>query len=472
MRISILGTGYVGLVSGACLAEKGHDVSCIDVDAAKVDRINRGESPIFERSLDDLLKRNIGRRLRATVDARAAILASDMTLIAVGTPFDGKRIDLKYIREAAKVIGEALRAKDGYHVVTVKSTVVPGTTDGVVLPALEEASGKRAGADFGVGMNPEFLTEGEAVSDFMEPDRIVCGGIDARTCEALEALYADFPGVPRMRTNNATAEMIKYASNALLASMISFSNELANLGSALGHIDTVDVMRGLHLSRYLSLTPEAGGVPPEAGGVPPENGAKASDPAAALRFPPINSFLMAGCGFGGSCLPKDVSALVAHGEAAGVPMDMLKSVLRINARQPDQIFRLLSKHFPSLADRRIAVLGLSFRPETNDMRESPAIPVVHRLLKEGASVTAYDPVASHEARAVFKAGNAGGNGPVLAESLEEALSGAEAIILITRWKEFEKVPALLAGRSPQPVFVDGRRMLAKSSLARYEGIGL
>ena len=181
MKVSILGTGYVGLVTGACLAEKGHDVVCIDLDASKVERINRGESPIFEKGLDELLRRHAGRKLRATLETRAAVLETDMTLIAVGTPFDGQRIDLSYIRESAKAVGRALADKPGYHCVVVKSTVVPRTTDDVVLPILEEASGKKAGPDFGVGMNPEFLTEGEAVADFMDPDRIVIGGIDERS---------------------------------------------------------------------------------------------------------------------------------------------------------------------------------------------------------------------------------------------------------------------------------------------------
>jgi UDPglucose 6-dehydrogenase/GDP-mannose 6-dehydrogenase len=444
MKISIMGTGYVGLVTGACLSEKGHEVTCIDVDAGKVDRINRGESPIFENGLDALLQKHIGKNLRASTDAKGAILASDMTMIAVGTPFDGERIDLKFIRACAITIGEAIKAKPSYHTVIVKSTVVPGTTDGVVLPILEEASGKRAGADFGVGMNPEFLTEGEAVSDFMEPDRIVCGGIDDRTRDALEALYAPFKGVPTLRTNNGTAEMIKYSSNALLANLISFSNELANLGAALGNIDTVEVMKGLHLSRYLSLPDGKGG----------------------LRFPPINSFIMAGCGYGGSCLPKDVSALVAHGKAVGVPMDMLQASLSVNARQPAQVFRLLGKHFPSLQGKRVTVLGLSFRPDTNDMRESPAIPIVRRMHEEGAVVTAYDPAAAHEGKAIF------GDTIAIADSLEKSLDGAEAVVLVTRWKEFERVPGLLSALAHPPVLVDGRRMLDKASVKRYEGIGL
>lgn len=443
MKVSIIGTGYVGLVTGVCLAERGHDVTCVDVDASKVDRINRGEPPIFERGLEELLRRTAGKSLTATLDAEGAIRSTDLTLIAVGTPFDGQRIDLKYVKQSAETIGRALAKKSGYHVVVVKSTVVPGTTDRVVLPIVEEASGKRAGRDFGVGMNPEFLTEGEAVSDFMDPDRIVVGGVDARTQDALESLYESFPDAPRIRTNNSTAEMIKYASNAMLATLISFSNELANLGASVGGIDTVDVMRGLHLSRYLS---------------PLENGKRVE--------PSVVSFLMAGCGFGGSCLPKDVSALVAHGRSSGVPMDLLASVLAVNARQVEQVFRLLAKHFPSLEGKRVSVLGLSFRPDTDDMRESPAVPIVRRLQKEGAIVTAYDPAASAEARKIF------GDTLPLGPSLEAALANAEAVVLVTRWKEFERVPEILSRSGRAPVFVDGRRMLDKHAFAHYEGIGL
>ena len=442
-RLSILGVGYVGLVTGVCFAEKGHQVACIDLDRDKVDSINRGQSPIFERGLDELLQKNIGRNLQATLDAAAAIKNSEMTFIAVGTPFDGERIDLTYIKESARVIGEALRDKPGYHVVVVKSTVVPGTTERVVRPILEQASGKKAGVDFGLGMNPEFLTEGEAVGDFMDPDRVVCGGLDSRTQAALEAVYEGFPG-ERLRTNNSTAELIKYASNALLANLISFSNEFANLAAALGDIDAAEVMQGLHSSRYLTTV------------LP--NGERV--------VPPITSFLMGGCGFGGSCLPKDVSALAAQGRALGLPMSSLGAVLQVNQHQFEQVFRLLGKHFPSLEGKRVVVLGLSFRPDTNDMRESPAIPIVRQLLARGAQVSAYDPAASHEAEKIF------GSSLKLAPNLEAALDNVEAIVVVTRWAEFLRVPELLRASGATPLVVDGRRLLAKDSVPRYEGIGL
>lgn len=445
MKVSVLGTGYVGLVSGVCLAEKMHEVICVDVDAAKVDLINQGIPPIFENGLDVLLKKNVGERLSATTDLERAVHETELSLIAVGTPFNGQEIDLTYIREVTRQIGKALRTKLGYHVVVVKSTVVPGTTDNVVRPILEEASGKKAGVDFGVGMNPEFLTEGEAINEFMHPDRIVLGGNDPASIEAQARLYEGFQGIPVIRTNNQTAEMIKYASNSLLATMISFSNEIGNLCSALGGIDVVDVMSGVHSSRYLTV----------------------SLPTGEHHRPSAVSFLAAGCGFGGSCLPKDVSALAAQGRHAGTLMPMLEAVLQVNRGQPERLIGLLTKHYPTLLGVRVAILGLAFRPDTNDMRESPAIPIVRRLLAEGAVVTAYDPAAMEEARRVFK-----GDALVLCESMKQAIKGVEAVVVVTRWNEFEALPHLLKEEKVQPLVVDGRRLLNKHQIARYEGIGM
>jgi UDPglucose 6-dehydrogenase len=248
MRVSIVGTGYVGLVSGACLASIGHDVTCIDLDERKVESINRGVPPIFEEGLEALLGTVIGDRLRATRDLRAAVLDSDLTMIAVGTPFDGKEIDLTYIEDAAQEIGEALAVKNGYHVVVVKSTVVPGTTDDRVAPILEAASGKEIGRDIGVGMNPEFLREGDAISDFVNPDRIVLGGNDERALAVMAELYAPFTETEVVRTTPRTAEMIKYTANSLLATLISFSNEIANLSASVG-VDAMEVMHGVHLDK-------------------------------------------------------------------------------------------------------------------------------------------------------------------------------------------------------------------------------
>lgn len=446
MKISVIGTGYVGLVSGVCLADTGHEVICVDVDPAKVDMINAGQPPIYEKGLEELLTRHCGVGLRATTDLNAAVTATDLSLIAVGTPFDGEAIDLGYIRTAAEQIGAALKTKTAYHVVVVKSTVVPGTSDDVVAPIVAEASGKSLGPDFGVGMNPEFLREGEAVADFMTPDRIVLGANDARCLERMQALYAGFPDTDVVATTPKTAEMIKYTANSLLATMISFSNEIGNLCAHIGGVDVVEVMRGVHLDKR--LTPILGN--------------------SQRVVPTFTTYIEAGCGFGGSCFPKDVKALISFGEAKGQPMDLLSSVIAVNRRQPEQMLRLLNKHYPDVNGLRIGVLGLAFKPGTDDMRESPAIPVVQALVAGGAKVTAFDPIARQEAEHIF---GADGVKISYADSLDDCIEGAEAIMLITRWDLFNALPDLVAGLQPQPLVVDGRRMLDKKRFERYEGIG-
>jgi UDPglucose 6-dehydrogenase len=444
MKVSVIGTGYVGLVTGAGLAEKGHHVTCVDSDARKIAQIRRGVPPFFEPGLEALLRRN-SARLEATTDLARAVCETELSFIAVGTPLAAGQIDLSAVRTASRQIGSVLRDKATYHVVVVKSTVVPGTTERVVLPLLEEASGKQAGVHFGVGTNPEFLTEGQAVQDFLHPDRLVLGALDAPSLAALEELYAGFDGVEGVRTNPRTAEMIKYTANCLLATAISFSNEIANLCAALGGIDVADVMRGVHASKYLTVTPSEG---------------------QRLR-PELEAFLWAGCGFGGSCLPKDLEALIAHGKQVGQPMPLLRAVVDVNEHQPERVVALVRRHFPSLVGVRVAVLGLSFRPGTSDMRESPAIPIVRRLLAEGASVSAYDPAARDEARRVFSDGRVR-----LCQDLDSAVCEADAAVLVTAWDEFRRLPGVLRATGRTPLLVDGRRMLEKTAYEGYEGIGL
>ena len=443
MRVSVIGAGYVGLVTSAGLAEKGHRVTCVDRDESKIALISRGMVPFHEPGLEDLLRRN-GARIEATTDLRRAVLGSSLTLITVGTPTTNGEIDLSAVRAVSRQIGSCLKTKPTHHVVVVKSTVVPGTTERVVLPLLEEASGKKAGVDFSLAANPEFLTEGEAVQDFLHPDRIVLGTLDPAGTAALEELYAGFADVERIQTNPRTAEMMKYAANCLLATTISFSNEIANLCAAVGGIDVTDVMRGVHASKYLTVV---------------------ADDGRRLR-PALVSFLAAGCGFGGSCLPKDLEALIGRGKQAGQPMTLLRAVVAVNERQPDQVVALVRKHFPSLTGVRIAVLGLAFRPGTSDMRESPAIPIVRQLLAAGARVSAYDPAAGAAARTFF-------NGDVtLCADLSSAVADAEAAVLVTRWEEFKGLPDVLGKLGRAPLLVDGRRMLEKAGYERYEGIGL
>jgi UDPglucose 6-dehydrogenase len=445
VNISIVGTGYVGLVTAACLAQKGHKVVCVDIDPVKVTKINQGVSPIYEKGLEEILRQQINVNMVASTDLAKAVVNSDVSLISVGTPFDGSEIDLQFIRQVSQQIGLSLKEKIGYHLVVVKSTVVPGTTDSVVLPTLEEASGKKAGVDFGVGMNPEFLREGEAIEDFLYPDRIVIGGIDIQSRELLSKVYEVFPGVPKVLTTNATAEMIKYTSNSLLATLISFSNEIGNLCGAMGNVDVTEVMKGVHLDKRLCpILPDGQRI-----------------------IPTVTTYIEAGCGFGGSCFPKDVKAIIAHGKKYGRPMKLLDAVMAVNAAQPYEVLALLKKHFPSFAGIKVAVLGLAFKPGTDDMRESPAIPIVQSLRDRGAALKAYDPIARYEAEKLF-----GSEGITYCENLEETLQNVQAIVLLTRWDEFDKVPEFLQGCDPQPVLVDGRRMLDKHSILQYEGIGL
>jgi UDPglucose 6-dehydrogenase/GDP-mannose 6-dehydrogenase len=279
----------------------------------------------------------------------------------------------------------------------------------------------------------------------MKPDRIVLGANDDKCMLLLERLYQGFDGIPKMKTNCKTAEMIKYASNAMLATQISFANEIGNLCSALGGVDIVDVMKGVHLSHYLRPTSRDG----------------------SRVQAPLSSFLEAGCGFGGSCLPKDVNALIAHGENAGSAMPLLSAVIETNRHQPGEVIRLLKKHFPSLKDVRVAILGLSFKPDTDDMRESPAIPIVKELLAQKARLKGYDPAANKEARKLFSSDQL-----ILCESLDEALSGVDAVVLVTRWGQFENVAERISRLNAEAVFVDGRRMLDKHRFVHYEGIGL
>lgn len=444
MKISVIGTGYVGLVSGVCLAEVGHSVTCVDIDENKIANIKQGIPPIHEKGLPELLRRNINKSLHATSDLNEAVQDTAVSIIAVGTPFNGEEIDLRYVEKVAQEIGTALKQKSNYHVVIVKSTVVPGTTDQLIIPIIENASGKSAGKDFGVGMNPEFLREGAAIDDFMNPDRIVLGGIDEKTHRVMEEIYAPFKGVDIIKTNNKTAEMIKYAANSVLATMISFSNEIGNLCTSLGGIDVVEVMNGVHKDKRLSPIMKDG----------------------SRITPGLLTYLEAGCGFGGSCFPKDVKALISHGEKTGNPMTLLNSVIEINRKQPERVLSLLNKHFPSVDGLKIAVLGLAFKPETDDMRESPAIPIVQKLLNSGAILNAYDPVAKTEAEKIF-----GNHNIVYYENLKDTLNGVDVIILLTRWSEFEKLSEIVKTLNPQPLFIDGRRMLNKNEFERYEGIG-
>lgn len=447
MKISVMGTGYVGLVSGTCLAERGHQVTCIDIRSEVVQEINAGRPPIHEIGLDNLLRsaRDKGT-LSATTDAKTAILDSDVTLICVGTPTVDGRMDMSQIVAAAKEIGSALASKRGYHVVAVKSTVLPGTTEGPVKAAIESHSGRKVGDGWGLCMNPEFLREGRAVEDFRVPDRIVVGATDSMTAEVFLNVYADFT-CPKLVTTPRTAEMIKYVSNSLLATMISFSNEIGNMCSAVPGVDARLVWKGVHLDRR--LTPINGPVGGAAG---------------------VTEYLWHGLGFGGSCFPKDVAALRSFGRTVGEQTRMLDAVLDINADQPLRMVALLEKEL-SLAGKTVAVLGLAFKPGTDDLRESPALPLVAELRKKGAKVLVHDPIAMPHAkkRPEFR-------DVVFAEDWAEALRKSDACCLVTAWPEYRSIqPTNFQKLMTRALVIDGRGVFEPAAMAAagvvWRGVG-
>ncbi|MEO5864068.1 MAG: UDP-glucose/GDP-mannose dehydrogenase family protein [Nitrospiraceae bacterium] len=447
MRISIIGTGYVGLVSGTCLASFGHSLICVDIRLEVVEKINRGIAPIYELGLEPLLLKVVeSGNLRATTDLTSAVRDSDITLICVGTPTIGAEADLSQLQTAATAIGAALAEKSGYHAVVVKSTVLPGTTEGIVKVAIEASSGKRLGNGWGLCMNPEFLREGRAVEDFNIPDRIVIGVTDQRVATVALGMYEQFD-CPKLVTSPRTAEMIKYVSNSLLATLISFSNEIANLCATTQGVDARDVWKGVHLDRRLT-------------------------PAKADReHPPgVVEYLWHGLGFGGSCFPKDVAALRGFGQKVGVPTAMLDAVLAINALQPMQMVSLLEQEL-SPKGRTIAILGLAFKPGTDDLRHSPALPVIRALLECGATVVVHDPIAMPGAQKdpIMK-------GAVFASSWQSALKNADACCLITSWPEYRDIrPPDVLRLMKTPVVIDGRGLFDPAEFMaagiRWRGIG-
>jgi UDPglucose 6-dehydrogenase len=413
MKIAVVGSGYVGLVLGACLAETGNDVSCIDKDAAKVRRLKRGVMPIYEPGLEEIVKRNtVEKRLEFTTDLPKAVKAATIVFIAVGTPqHEDGSADLTHVLGVAREIAKAM---NGYKVIVDKSTVPVGTARRV-----REIIARETSHPFSVVSNPEFLKQGAAVEDFLKPDRVVIGVEDEKAQQLMTELYAPYTrtGAPIMVMDTASAEMCKYAANAILATRISFMNEVANVCEAFGaNVD--QVRRAIGSDR---------------------------------RIGP--SFLFPGIGFGGSCFPKDIKALIKFSGDTGYDFQILKAVDRVNQAQKVRFVTKLEQHFGSLKNKTIAVWGLAFKPRTDDMREAPAIPLINRLLEARARVQAFDPQAQPVAKRIF------GNKISLADKSYGALKGADALVIATEWNEFRE-PDFDRMRKlmKTPVIFDGRNI--------------
>jgi len=432
MRIAVVGTGYVGLVVGVCLAENGNSVICVDKDESKISTLRAGRMPIYEPGLEEMVRRNHAlERLTYSTDLSSAVRASEIVFIAVGTPQDEDgSADLRHVLAVARDVG---RAMENYTVIVDKSTVPVGTARRV-----HDAVARETTKAFSVVSNPEFLKQGAALDDFMKPDRVVIGTEpdDERARTVMRELYAPFTrtGAPIMMMDTASAELCKYAANSILATRISFMNEIANVCELVG-ADVDQVRRAMGADRRIGT-----------------------------------SFLFPGVGYGGSCFPKDVKALLKSAGDRGYDFETLRAVEAVNARQKERLVSKMELHFKNLGGRTIAIWGLAFKPRTDDMREAPAITVIERLLEKGANVRAYDPEAGPTAKRLF------GARITLCDKSYDALAGADALAIVTEWNEFREPDfARIRQQLKAPVVFDGRNIYAADQLRSlgftYYGVG-
>jgi len=427
-KVSILGTGFIGLCSAACFAGKDIQVLASTHNEKKAKMIKNGKAPFYEADLQEIMddiKANKPELLQCLLDPVKAVLETDISMITQGTPMrEDKSIDLGYIESTAREIGEALKQKDKYHLVVVRSTVVPGTTRNLVGKIITEVSGKVPGKDFGLCMQPEFLAEGRSIEDTLRPDRIVIGEIDKRSGAMLQEFYEYFyddhlKNCPILRMNLESAELVKYGNNCLLSTKISYANEFANFAELVPNVDVAQVMKGVGLDYRLN-----------------------------------SRFLNAGVGFGGSCFHKDVNAIKAWSESKGYTSRLLEAVLGINDDQAIHIVDMAENLAGKLAGKKVALLGLAFKPGTDDMREAASIRIVNELRKRGIiDIIGYDPKANKTAEVEM------GDKIKYADSIEEALKDSECALLITEWDEFKKLtPDDFKKKMKTPNLVDGRRI--------------
>lgn len=428
MNIAIVGTGYVGLVSGTCFAEMGIDVTCVDIDRQKIDRLQNGEIPIYEPGLEDMVKRNVDAgRLHFTTDLATCLDKVEVVFSAVGTPPDEDgSADLKYVLAVARTFGQHIKK---YTILVTKSTVPVGTAQKVKTAIQEELAKRGEKIDFDVASNPEFLKEGAAVKDFMTPDRVVVGTESARARKIMSRLYKPFmlSGERMIFTDIPSAEMIKYAANSMLATRISFMNDIANLCEKVG-ADVTMVRKGIGSDTRIG-----------------------------------RKFLYAGCGYGGSCFPKDVKALIRTAEQNGYEMKVLKAVEEVNEKQKSILFEKLQKHYDgNLKGKTIALWGLAFKPETDDMREAPALVLIDKLVTAGCAVKVYDPISMPECKRRI------GDKVVYCRDMYDAAVDADALLLVTEWKEF-RMPsfAVLEKTMADKVIIDGRNIYDKEEVAEH-----
>ncbi len=437
LKVTVLGLGYVGLTTSLSFARAGISVQGFEISKEKADSIASGKVPFFEHGIPEILKTSLSD---GTFIVSNSLSPGDINFITVGTPSneDGSS-DLSYIRSASEMLGQSIGKFTKYSLIVVKSTVSPGTTESVVKSLVEEHSKKKVGRDFGLAMNPEFLREGSALQDIMEPDRLVIGEFDQKSGDLLQQLYSKVypsPKFPVLRTNIVNAEFIKYASNGYLAMKISFANSVANVANTVPGADVKTIVKGMGFDKRIG-----------------------------------ESFLGAGIGYGGSCFPKDTKALIDFSKRQGIDPLILSSVEDVNNRQPLKVVEFAEKALGSLHDKRIVLLGLSFKPKTDDIREAPSLKIIRKLLDSQVdSIIVYDPVASENVRRLF------GDRISYSKSALEAIRGADCAIVVTEWDEFKELtPKDFVSTMRTPLVIDGRRIYDPnvfSSALRFRAIGL
>ena len=432
----MIGLGYVGLSLAVCLANKGFRVTGYDIDANKVERINSGEPPFYEPGLEGLLRRSLKKGFRAFTE----MTPSHINFITVGTPQDNNGVDLNQVESASGELGASLAGMDGYSLVVVKSTVPPGTTEGPVKEAIELASGKKCGREIGLVMNPEFLREGSAVEDTLRPDRIIIGEYDKKSGDALLSLYRRLYGkkIPGLlRTSIVNAELIKYANNAFLATKVSFINMIADLCQKIPGANVDVIAEGIGMDRRIG-----------------------------------KDFLRAGPGWSGSCLPKDTKALRSIFLKEGVESPVLDGVMQMNEIQPRKVLDAVEDLLGDLKGKRVAVLGLSFKPNTDDVRDSISIRIIKDLLERGAVVSAYDPVAVENARRSLGMRDGASSNVLFATSLNDALDEADCCVILTEWDEFRKLRQEDFSGMKNKLIVDTRRILRQSAFRQIKLVSI
>ena len=442
MKISIIGMGYVGLITGLGFCNYGHKVICLEKNKKKINDLNNNKDIIYEPGLKKILKKHLNKNFFVSQDFEEVILNTDVTFIAVGTPFSNGKFSTRYLESAAKEIGLSIKNKKKYHVIVIKSTILPGTTDTIIKKQIEKYSGKKAGKNFGLSMNPEFLREGEAINDFINSDRIVIGHDNLKTQSIVKKIYEKFKNVPIITTNNKTAELIKYTSNSLLANLISFSNEISNIGDKIGDINFDQVLKGVSLDRRITT--------------------KVNNK---LVTPGLVSYLEPGCGFGGSCFPKDVKSLSYLASKLKSDNLILKSILKTNEKQVDKLYKIILKNTPS-SKKNILILGLAFKPDTDDIRESPSIKLIKKLLKNNKNmIEVYDPVALNNTKKIFKSKLTYSN------NLRKSVLNKDVIVVMTKWKILKNLNNILPKNS-KSLIIDPRRFLNSKKFKKYLAFGI